>query len=70
MPPVIDKDKCTACGICVDICPTDVFFGSKNGEIPVVAYPNLCFHESACVTDCPKDAIKLRIPLNMMLIYK
>jgi NAD-dependent dihydropyrimidine dehydrogenase PreA subunit len=70
MPPVIKQSTCTACGICVDICPTDVFFGSKEGEIPLVAYPNQCFHDSACVIDCPEGAIKLRIPLTMMLIYK
>jgi NAD-dependent dihydropyrimidine dehydrogenase PreA subunit len=71
MPPIINQDKCTACGICVDICPTDVFFGSRKGEIPFVAYPNECFHDNACVADCPVEgAIKLRIPLTMMLIYK
>ena len=25
MPPIIDKEKCNACGVCADICPTDVF---------------------------------------------
>jgi adenylylsulfate reductase subunit B len=70
MPPIIDKDKCSGCGICVDICPTDVFFGSKLGEVPAVTYPDQCFHENACVAECPTDAIRLRIPLTMMLIYK
>jgi adenylylsulfate reductase subunit B len=70
MPPIIDKDKCSGCGICVDICPTDVFFGWKKGEVPTVTYPDQCFHENACVADCPTEAIRLRIPLTMMLIYK
>jgi adenylylsulfate reductase subunit B len=70
MPPIIDKDKCNGCGKCVEICPNDVFFGSQLGEIPKVTYPDQCWHENACVNDCPKEAIVLRIPLPMMIIYK
>lgn len=70
MPPIINKDKCNGCGKCVEICPTDVFFGTKKGQVPVVAYPDQCWHESACANDCPKGAIRLRVPLPMMVIYK
>ena len=71
MPPIINKQLCDGCGKCVEICPTDVFYGSKKGEIPVVAYPDECWHENACVQDCPiAGAIKLRIPLPMMLVYR
>ena len=34
MPPILEKDKCTACGNCVDICPMDVFYGSTPKEFP------------------------------------
>ena len=71
MPPVIDKDKCIKCGKCVEICPSDVFFGSVKKEYPVVTYPNECWHENACVLDCPvQGAIRVRIPLSMMIVYK
>lgn len=70
MPPIINKDICTGCGKCVEVCPSDVFWGSKEGEVPVVAYPDECWHESACVMDCPVGAITLRIPLPMMVLYK
>lgn len=70
MPPIINKDECSGCGECVEICPTDVFFGTEKGQIPVVTYPDECWHEAACILDCPKGAIKLRIPLPMMIIYK
>lgn len=71
MPPVIDPELCIACGDCVDICTEDVFYGSKEGEIPKVTYPRECAHFSGCVYVCPvTDAIKLRIPLPMLLVYK
>jgi adenylylsulfate reductase subunit B len=70
MPPIIDKELCNACGKCVDICPADVFFGSDNGDIPIVSYPDECWHENACVQDCPMGAIKLRIPLQMTVVHK
>lgn len=71
MPPVIDSKKCKACGKCVDICSEDVFFGSMKKKVPVVNYPDECWHCSACVEECPVDgAIRLRIPLPMMVLYK
>ena len=70
MPPVIDKEKCIRCGLCADICNYDVYFGSKEDEIPVVTYPEECWHCNACVLDCSEEAIRLRIPLPAMLLYK
>jgi adenylylsulfate reductase subunit B len=70
MPPIIDKEKCTCCGKCVEICSEDVFYGSKPGEIPIVTYPRECSHFSGCVSICPAQAITLRIPLPMLLVYK
>ena len=45
MPPVIDEDKCTACGVCVDVCPQDVFFGSDEQNTPIISYSDECWHE-------------------------
>ena len=68
MPPIINRDKCSSCGTCTNVCPQDVFFGSMEKEIPVVGYPEECWHCNACVIDCPVEgAIKLRIPLPMMI---
>jgi adenylylsulfate reductase, subunit B len=71
MPPVINKDHCIGCGVCVNICPQDVFFGSKKKKAPKVTYPEECWHCNACVLDCPKEgAIRLRIPAPMFICYK
>ena len=71
MPPVVDKSKCIGCGKCVDVCQTDVFFGSKNNEIPVISYPDECWHCNSCVLECPTEgAISLRIPPPLMVLYK
>ena len=71
MPPIINNQKCTACGKCVDICPQDVFFGSERKKTPVITYPEECWHCNACVLDCPiEGAISLRIPLPMHICYK
>ena len=58
MYPVIDKGKCSGCGTCVDVCPSDVFV--LEDEIPQVAAPEECIECSACVDNCPSEAIILR----------
>ena len=70
MPPIIDSEKCTLCGECAEYCAEDVFFGSKQDDVPRVAYPEFCAHCSCCVYGCPVDAIRLRVPLPMQLLYK
>jgi adenylylsulfate reductase subunit B len=69
MPPVIDKNKCSACGLCRDICPTDVFAAPPKGEPPVIRYPEECWHCNACGLDCPEEAISLRFPLPTMMLF-
>lgn len=71
MPPVINEEHCTGCGICVEHCPQDVFFGSEKKKMPVIAFPEECWHCYACVLDCPAEgAIRLRTPVPMMLSYR
>jgi adenylylsulfate reductase subunit B len=71
MPPMINKKKCSRCGQCAEICSEDVFFGSEKKMTPVVAHPEECWHCNACVLACPEEgAIRLRIPLPMMVCYK
>jgi adenylylsulfate reductase subunit B len=69
MPPIISKEKCNACGVCADICPTNVFSFEGKRAIPDVKYPEECWHCNACVMDCKPIAIELRIPLPAMMLY-
>ena len=70
MPPYIDENKCTKCGTCVDHCQSDVFYGSKEDDYPMVTYPYECWHCNACVHDCPCEAVSLRVPVCMLPVYK
>jgi adenylylsulfate reductase subunit B len=71
MAPIIDSNKCTRCGICVEVCPSDVLHMEDKESAPVAKYPYECWHCAACVMECPvEDAIQLRIPLPQMLLYK
>ncbi len=69
MPPIINKKKCNACGVCADICPTDVFSMTKKKQPPLIKYPEECWHCNSCVLDCKKSAIELRIPLPAMMLH-
>ena len=68
MPPIIDKEKCVKCKKCANICPLDIFETEAQGY-PLVKYPFECWHCNACVQDCEKEAISLRIPLPASLLY-
>lgn len=70
MPPVVKSSQCRQCGTCAQICCMNVFGPSKPGEIPVVRYPEECWHCRACMMDCPAGAIELRYPLPMMLLAR
>lgn len=65
MPPLINRDLCTGCGTCEEICPGDII--RMDGDEPEVTYPEECFHCGACLLDCPEEAISYRIPIPMLL---
>lgn len=53
----IYEDKCTGCGLCVDICPLDVFRMDELGEKAIIKYPDDCMTCFECELNCPEEAI-------------
>jgi len=52
----IDKEKCTGCGACVDICAVDAL---KMEDDKAVVDPETCIDCGSCVDECPVEAITL-----------
>ncbi len=53
-----DIEKCTGCGMCVEVCPHSVF-SIKNGKA-FIADRDLCMECGACEKNCPFAAIAVR----------
>jgi len=52
---VVDEGKCTACGICREVCPARAIIVDQGARID----PAKCDGCGRCVADCPQDAISL-----------
>ena len=58
---VLDQTKCTACGICYDVCPRGVFeIEEHEHKIVTIEHPRLCEACEACVLQCPGGALSFR----------
>lgn len=55
--PRIDRDRCTGCQRCVDICPTQAL-AQLQGKA-ALHWPERCTYCSACEDICPEAAISL-----------
>ena len=56
MAAIVDIEKCTGCGDCVEVCPVEVI--TLENEKAVVDGEN-CIDCEACVTECPTEAISI-----------
>ena len=52
-----EAEKCTGCGVCVDVCPHGVF--AQNGRSVHLANPRACMECGACQVNCAFDAISV-----------
>jgi len=53
-----EKDKCTGCGECIEICPVDAV--TMEGDFPAVD-EDWCIGCGLCVAKCPDEAIRLKL---------
>jgi NAD-dependent dihydropyrimidine dehydrogenase PreA subunit len=51
------EEKCTGCGMCVKVCPHDVF--ELSGRKAVIARRDFCMECGACALNCPYQAISV-----------
>ena len=51
-----DKERCTGCGACVEICPVQVI--KMDGDFPVID-KEWCIGCGVCAIPCPVSAVKL-----------
>lgn len=55
--PIIDSNKCTLCGNCVELCPEGVY-EFRNGVL-VIHNPQACSYCGTCEEICPEGAVRL-----------
>jgi formate hydrogenlyase subunit 6/NADH:ubiquinone oxidoreductase subunit I len=58
--PVLDESRCTSCGACVTVCPTECL--EMSGPLPWLPRPGDCIHCNLCALVCPTEAVRLLPP--------
>ena len=66
MPPLIDFEKCSSCGMCEDICPGDIIHMDSTMDKPSILFPDECWYCGSCRDVCPSDAIRYHFPDSML----
>jgi len=64
-PPIFQKENCTQCEICEDLCPTGAI-DINNGVID----KRLCIHCFRCIINCPEGALKAPDLQRQFQIFK
>ncbi len=55
-----DDQRCTHCGACVTICPTDALYLDKK-TMNVIFDPEKCIACELCIKACPPRAMKIKL---------
>ena len=56
----LDREKCTGCGNCRDVCPVEVYAGLDEDHKTTLRDRDACFACGACVKQCPESALSLQ----------
>lgn len=60
---IVDQDRCTACGICVNVCPSGIIDSADEVHSPQVQEANIyrCLYCGHCEAFCPSHALLLNL---------
>lgn len=62
VPVIVNEAKCiSGCRVCIDSCPVDCLAVDPVTKKAYMRFDE-CWYCLACETDCPKDAIVVKIP--------
>jgi len=53
---IVDPEKCTGCGACLDACPVDAI--RLENDLAVID-AGICDLDGICIPTCPVEAIRL-----------
>ena len=54
----MDTTKCTGCGMCLEVCPHNVF--KMNGKSAQIIDLDACMECGACSKNCPAGAVNVQ----------
>jgi NAD-dependent dihydropyrimidine dehydrogenase PreA subunit len=54
----LDEKKCTGCGMCMEVCPHEVF--KMNSSHAIIQNRDACMECGACSRNCPFNAISVQ----------
>jgi len=54
----LNQDKCTGCGVCLDVCPHGVLV-RQDGKVRIEAR-DLCMECGACARNCSFEAVTVK----------
>lgn len=54
----LDQGKCNGCGLCIEVCPQQVF--TLNGKRSSITDRDACLECGACARNCAPGAISVR----------
>jgi NAD-dependent dihydropyrimidine dehydrogenase PreA subunit len=53
-----DPSRCTACGMCIEVCPHNVF--ALNGRQAEIIHSDSCMECGACALNCVFGALQVK----------
>ncbi|MFZ7113704.1 MAG: mercury methylation ferredoxin HgcB [Desulfatiglandales bacterium] len=53
-----DQEKCVGCGMCITVCPHEVF-AKVDGHV-IMAQRDACMECGACARNCPEGAVTVK----------